>query len=47
MGTRLATIPRPQGAGEGTFVSRMAEGQASDATIMRLAGHLSKKMMDR
>lgn len=30
-----------------TFVSRMAEGQASDATIMALAGHLSRKMMER
>jgi integrase len=29
------------------FVSRMAEGQASDATIMALAGHLSRKMMER
>jgi len=29
-----------------TFVSRMAEGQASDATIMSLAGHLSRKMME-
>jgi integrase len=30
-----------------TFVSRMAEGQASDATIMALSGHLSRKMMER
>ena len=30
-----------------TFVSSMAEGQASDATIMSLAGHLSRKMMER
>jgi integrase len=30
-----------------TFVSRMAESQASDATIMSLAGHLSRKMMER
>jgi integrase len=30
-----------------TFVSTMAEGQASDATIMGLAGHLSRKMMER
>ena len=30
-----------------TFVSSMAEGQASDATIMALAGHLSRKMMER
>lgn len=30
-----------------TFVSRCAEGQASDATIMALAGHLSRKMMER
>jgi integrase len=30
-----------------TFVSTMAEGQAPDATIMALAGHLSRKMMER
>jgi hypothetical protein len=30
-----------------TFVSRLAESQASDATIMALAGHLSRKMMER
>ena len=30
-----------------TFVSRMAEGHASDATIMALAGHVSRKMMER
>jgi integrase len=30
-----------------TFVSKMAEGQASDSTIMSLAGHLSRKMMER
>jgi integrase len=30
-----------------TFISTMAEGQASDATIMSLAGHLSRKMMER
>jgi integrase len=30
-----------------TFVSRMAESHASDATIMSLAGHLSRKMMER
>ena len=30
-----------------TFVSRLAESQASDATIMSLAGHLSRKMMER
>jgi integrase len=30
-----------------SFVSRLAEGQASDATIMALAGHLSRKMMER
>jgi integrase len=30
-----------------TFVSRMAESQASDATIMALAGHLSRKMLER
>ncbi|HTV81627.1 MAG TPA: site-specific integrase [Acidobacteriaceae bacterium] len=30
-----------------TFISKMAEGQASDATIMALAGHLSRKMMEK
>jgi integrase len=30
-----------------TFVSRMAESQASDATIMAVAGQLSRKMMER
>ena len=30
-----------------SFVSRMAESHASDATIMALAGHLSRKMMER
>ena len=30
-----------------TFISRMAESQASDATIMALAGHLSRKTMER
>jgi integrase len=30
-----------------TFVSTIAEGEASDATIMSLAGHLSRKMMER
>jgi integrase len=30
-----------------TFVSRMAEGQASDTTITALAGWMSKKMMER
>jgi integrase len=30
-----------------SFVSHMAESQASDATIMSLAGHLSRKMMER
>jgi integrase len=30
-----------------TFISRLAESQASDATIMALAGHLSRKMMER
>jgi integrase len=28
-------------------LSRLAESQASDATIMSLAGHLSRKMMER
>ena len=30
-----------------SFLSRMAQGQATDSTIMALAGHLSRKMMER
>ena len=30
-----------------TFVSRIAEGQVSEATIMALAGHLSVKMKEK
>jgi integrase len=30
-----------------TFISFCAEGQASDSTIMALAGHLSRKMLER
>jgi integrase len=30
-----------------SFISHLAESQASDATIMSLAGHLSRKMMER
>ena len=30
-----------------TAISRLAESQASDVTIMALSGHLSKKMMER
>ena len=30
-----------------TFISRVAESQASDATIMSLAGHISRKMMEK
>jgi hypothetical protein len=30
-----------------TFVSKLAAGQASDATIMSLAGHLSRRMMEK
>jgi hypothetical protein len=30
-----------------SFISRLAEGEASDATIMSLAGHLSRKMMEK
>ena len=30
-----------------SFISRLAESQASDATIMSLAGHLSRKMLER
>jgi integrase len=30
-----------------TFVSRLAEAQTADHTIMALAGHMSRKMMER
>jgi len=30
-----------------TFVSRLAESQASDSTVMALAGHVSGAMMER
>jgi integrase len=30
-----------------TFISRLAESQASDSTIMALAGHVSRVMMER
>lgn len=30
-----------------TFVSRLAESQTADATLMALAGHMSRKMMER
>jgi len=30
-----------------TFLSRLAESQASDSTIMALAGHVSRAMMER
>jgi len=30
-----------------TFVSRLAESQASDSTVMALAGHVSRAMMER
>ena len=30
-----------------TFISRLAESQASDSTIMALAGHVSREMMER
>lgn len=30
-----------------SFLTVLGEGQASDATIMSLAGHLSRKMMER
>jgi integrase len=30
-----------------TFISRLAESQASDSTIMALAGHVSRAMMER
>jgi integrase len=30
-----------------TFISRLAESQSSDSTVMALAGHVSRKMMER
>jgi hypothetical protein len=30
-----------------TFISRLAESQASDPTVMALAGHVSRAMMER
>jgi integrase len=30
-----------------TAITKLAEGQASDSTIMGIAGHLSRKMMER
>src|SRR4029077_4074165 len=30
-----------------TFISRLAESQASDSTVMALAGHVSRTMMER
>ncbi len=30
-----------------TFISRLAESQASDSTVMALAGHVSRAMMER
>ena len=30
-----------------TFISRLAESQASDSIVMRLAGHVSRAMMER
>ncbi len=30
-----------------SFISRIAEGQTADATIMSLSGHLSRKMLER
>ena len=30
-----------------TFISRLAESQASDSTVMALAGHVSGAMMER
>jgi len=32
---------------EHTFLSRLAESQASDSTVMALAGHVSRAMMER
>jgi integrase len=30
-----------------TFISRLAESQASDSTVMALAGHVSRAMMEK
>jgi integrase len=30
-----------------TFISRLAESQASDSTVMALTGHVSRAMMER
>jgi hypothetical protein len=30
-----------------TFISRLAESRASDSTVMALAGHVSRAMMER
>jgi hypothetical protein len=30
-----------------TFISRLAESEASDSTVMALAGYLSRAMMER
>ena len=30
-----------------TCISRLAEGQASDQTIMAIAGHVSRRMLER
>ena len=30
-----------------TFISRLAESQASDSTVMALGGHVSRAMMER
>jgi hypothetical protein len=30
-----------------TFVSRLADAQTLDQTVMALAGHMSRKMMER
>jgi integrase len=30
-----------------TFVSKLADGQTSDQTVMALSGHMSRKMLER
>jgi integrase len=32
---------------DSTFISRLAESQSSDSTVMALAGHVSRAMMER
>jgi integrase len=44
---RTAAVPRRFHDLRHTFISRLAESQASDSTVMALAGHVSRAMMER